>query len=129
MQQKALTQEELHQYRNQLLFMRSRLRSDVTEMADKALNKSLLESSGNLSATPLHMADIGTDNFDQEFTLSLVESGSGTLTQIEAALERIDEGTYGVCEECECRIPKVRLNAIPYAYLCVKCASETEKQY
>jgi DnaK suppressor protein len=77
---------------------------------------------------PIHMADIGSDNFEQEFTLSLMESDGGTLAQIETSLERIEEGTYGQCEECGVKIPKSRLNAIPYATLCVRCAEQQEQQ-
>ena len=56
---------------------------------------------------PIHMADIGSDNFEQEFTLSLMENDEGTLGAIEHALERIEEGTYGDCEECGGKIPKL----------------------
>jgi len=49
------------------------------------------------------------------------------LEQIEAALERIEENTFGQCEECGAKIPKTRLNAIPYVALCVKCASNNER--
>jgi DnaK suppressor protein len=75
---------------------------------------------------PIHMADLGTDNFEQEFTLSLMENEETTLAHIDAALERIEEGAYGNCLECEARIPKTRLNAIPYTPHCVKCASKLE---
>ena len=64
---------------------------------------------------------IGTDNFEREFTLTLMESKDRTLEQIEEALDRIEDGNYGVCEECGAEIPKARLNAIPYAVLCVRC--------
>lgn len=74
------------------------------------------------------MADIGSDNFEQEFTLSLMENDGGTLSAIEASLERIEEGTYGLCEECGVKIPKSRLNAIPYATLCVRCAQQQERR-
>ena len=96
-------------------------------MADTALSKSRSEAHGDLSSMPIHMADIGSDNFEQEFTLSLMESDAGTLDKIEAALERVEDGTYGHCEECGAKIPKTRLNAIPYATMCVKCASEYEE--
>ena len=55
---------------------------------------------------PIHMADIGSDNFEQEFTLSLMENEGVALEKIEASLERIEEGTYGACEECGVKIPK-----------------------
>ena len=101
----------------------------VNEMEDETLRKSRLDASGDLSSMPIHMADIGSDNFEQEFTLSLMQSEGGTLEQIEVALERIEDGTYGQCEECGGRIPKQRLTAVPYATMCVKCASESEQGY
>ena len=120
---------EMQAYRERLLALRARLRGDVDQMADATLKKSRTEANGDLSSMPIHMADIGSDNFEQEFTLSLMQSEGGTLEQIEAALERIEDGTYGECEECGARIPKQRLNAIPYAIMCVKCASRVEQGY
>ena len=116
-------------YKGRLLALRARLRGDVNQMADAALNKSRSEANGDLSSMPIHMADIGSDNFEQEFTLSLMESEESTLSKIEVSLERIEEGTYGQCEECGVKIPKTRLNAIPYATLCVKCASQMEQGF
>ena len=118
---------EMKVYKERLLALRARLRGDVSQMADAALKKNRMESSGDLSSMPIHMADIGSDAYEQEFTLSLMETEEGTLGAIEAALERIEDGTYGVCEECEVKIPKMRLNAIPYSALCVKCASQHER--
>ncbi|MFH1267352.1 MAG: TraR/DksA family transcriptional regulator [Planctomycetota bacterium] len=118
---------EMKVYKERLLALRARLRGDVNQMADAALKQSRTEANGDLSSMPIHMADIGTDNFEQEFTLSLMESEGGTLEKIEAALERLEEGTYGECEECGAKIPKTRLNALPYATMCVKCASEYEQ--
>lgn len=118
---------ELKIYKDKLLTLRARLRGDVDKMADTALKKSRNQANGDLSAMPIHMADIGSDNFEQEFTLSLMENEEGTLDQIEAALERIEDGVYGECEECGVRIPKARLNAIPYATSCVKCASGRQR--
>jgi DnaK suppressor protein len=120
---------ELVVYKEQLLALRARLRGDVTKMSDAALRKSRSEANGDLSSMPIHMADIGSDNFEQEFTLSLIENDGGTLSQIESSLERIEEGTYGQCEECGMKIPKSRLNAIPYATLCVRCAELQERRY
>ncbi|MCX7426879.1 MAG: TraR/DksA family transcriptional regulator [Planctomycetia bacterium] len=113
--------------RDRLIALRARLRGDVNNMAENTLAKRRSESSGDLSSMPIHMADIGTDNFEQEFTLTLMESDEGTLASIEAALERVEDGTYGQCEECGARIPKARLTAVPYATMCVKCASDSEQ--
>jgi DnaK suppressor protein len=124
-----MTSAELQVFKSQLLALRARLRGDVHKLADSALNKSRSESNGDLSSMPIHMADIGSDNFEQEFTLSLMENDSDTLGQVEASLDRVEEGTYGSCEECGAKIPKARLNAIPYASLCVRCASQLEKNH
>jgi RNA polymerase-binding transcription factor DksA len=124
-----MKKSELKPYKERLIALRARLRGDVTAMAKAALNKTRSESSGDLSSMPIHMADIGSDNFEQEFTLSLMESEEETLEQIDAALERIEEGVYGLCLECEAKIPKARLNAIPYTPHCVKCASKLERGF
>jgi DnaK suppressor protein len=95
-------------------------------MADSVQEKAFAEAGGSSSFMPIHMAEIGTDNFSREFTLSLLETKDRTIEQIEDALERMEDGVYGVCEKCETKIPKARLNVIPYATLCVKCASRLE---
>ena len=123
----SLTKTELKAYKERLLGLRARLRGDVSQMADAALKKNRVEGNGDLSTMPIHMADLGSDNFEQEFTLGLMEAEEGTLGRIEAALERIEDGTYGTCEECGVKIPKKRLNAIPFAAMCVKCASQYEQ--
>ncbi|MDO4569406.1 MAG: TraR/DksA C4-type zinc finger protein [Planctomycetia bacterium] len=111
-------------YKERLLIMRARLRGDVTQMADTALRQNRNES--ELSSMPIHMADVGSDNFEREFTLQLMQSGHATLQQINNALRRIEDGTYDVCEVCGAKIPKKRLQAVPYTSMCVKCAEKEE---
>ena len=115
---------ECREFKNMLVGLRARLRGDVTALADAALRKTRSEASGDLSSMPIHMADVGTDAFEQEFTLSLMEHDGTTLGQIEGALERIEDGVYGVCVDCEQKIPKTRLNVLPYTPHCVKCADK-----
>ncbi|MGD0516728.1 MAG: TraR/DksA family transcriptional regulator [Thermoguttaceae bacterium] len=124
-----MNKAELAGYKELLLNLRARLRGDVSQLADAALKKSRSEANGDLSTMPIHMADIGSDNFEQEFTLSLMENEGVTLEQIESSLERIEEGTYGQCEECGIKIPKARLNAIPFATLCIRCAEQQENGF
>jgi DnaK suppressor protein len=118
---------EMQAYKKLLLAVRARLRGQVNHMADAALGRNGSDASGELSKMPIHMADLGTENFEQEFTLGLLENEEETLRKIEASLEQIEDGTYGDCEECGAKIPKARLEAVPYAALCVKCASESER--
>ena len=115
---------EAKEFKNMLLGLRSRLRGDVSALADAALRKTRSEASGDLSSMPIHMADVGTDAFEQEFTLSLMEHDGSALEQIEAALVRIEDGNYGVCLECEAKIPKARLQVLPQTAYCVKCAEK-----
>lgn len=110
-------------HRETLLTLRARLLGDMSQMADAALKK----DENHAVRMPSDMADVGTDAYEQELTLDLLGNEKEVLEQIEAALERIKDGTYGRCEECGHGIPKARLDAIPYTALCVKCASQQEK--
>lgn len=125
---KGLPEGEWQSFRDRLTKMRARLRGDVDAMTDAALNKNSLDASNDNSTMPIHMADVGSDNYEQEQTLSFMQSESGILRRVEDALAKIKEGTYGICEMCECQIPKVRLQAIPYAAYCVRCAEQLESR-
>jgi RNA polymerase-binding transcription factor DksA len=122
-----MTPAELNGFRQQLLDLRSRLHGDVSHLTSEALRKTGGEASGSLSNTPIHMADLGTDNFEQEFTLGLIQNEEQALDEIGAALDRMAQGTFGRCEECQKEIPRQRLNALPYARYCVECARKHEQ--
>ena len=119
----GLTPEDVAQFRAMLLAKQKEILGNVMCMEDEALRKSRTE----LSNMPFHMADIGTDNFEMENTLGLMDSERRLLVEIEDALGRIQDGTYGVCEGNDEPIPKARLEAIPWARFCVKCAGLWEK--
>ncbi len=76
---------------------------------------------------PIHMADIGSDNFEQEFALGLMDSERKMVHEIDDALQRIEDGTYGICEATGKPIPKARLEAQPWARYCVEHARTLEK--
>jgi DnaK suppressor protein len=122
-----MNRAELNVYKERLLALRARMCGDVKQLHENSLRKGRSEAHGDLSSMPIHMADIGSDNYEQDFSLSLMENEGAALEKIQASLERIEEGSYGACEECGAKIPKTRLNAIPYASLCVKCASQQER--
>ena len=85
------------------------------------------DTGGNLSHVPLHMADLGTDNYERENTLHLLANEERLLGEIAAALERINRGTFGTCEECGGSIlPKERLKELPYTRYCVECAKKQD---
>lgn len=73
-----------------------------------------------------HMADFGTDNYEQEFTLGIVEQDVETLRDIHDALTRVKDGTFGLCEECLKPVARARLRALPYARLCIDCKMKEE---
>jgi RNA polymerase-binding transcription factor DksA len=122
----VLKSEEMEAYRQALETLRARLRGDVAQMTNEALYKDGPGGSSGMSSVPLHMADLGSDNYDQEFTLELIENEQGTLELINDALDRISKGSYGLCDECGEAIAKPRLQAIPYALHCIQCARKLE---
>jgi RNA polymerase-binding transcription factor DksA len=122
-----MTQADLDGFRQQLLDLRHRLRGDVSHLTNEALRETGGEASGSLSNTPIHMADLGTDNFEQEFTLGLIQNEEQALDEIGAALDRVDQGAFGRCEECQKEIPRARLSALPYTRYCVDCARKIEQ--
>ncbi len=121
-----MNKTDMKVYKDRLVMLRARLRGDVNAMADAALRNSGMGGSEN-SSMPIHMAELGSDNFEQEFTLSLMATEEDTLNRIDEAIQRIEQGTYGTCEECGGTIPKLRLNAIPFTPVCVKCAEQLEQ--
>ncbi len=123
----AMNQADTESYRQRLLALRARLDGDVSHLADEALRHTQKDASGNLSSMPIHMADIGSDNFEQEFTLSLLQNEEHVIAEIAGALDRIAQGTFGRCEECGAAIPRARLDALPYARHCVGCARKQEQ--
>jgi RNA polymerase-binding protein DksA len=122
-----MKKSEMKPFKELLLAMRARMRGDVDALAEAALSKSRSEANGDLSSMPIHMADIGSDAYEQEFTLSTMQTEQETLDAIEGALERIEDRSYGLCEDCNKAITKTRLKAIPHTTLCINCASEREQ--
>jgi len=124
---KHLTKADLEHFKQLLLAKRKELLVNVHEIGDEALKKSRLDASGDLSSMPIHMADLGSDNFEQEFALGLLDSEVRLLGEIDDALVRIEEGNYGVCEGTGKQIRKARLEAKPWARYCVEHARKIEQ--
>jgi DnaK suppressor protein len=119
----GLTRKQLNGYRELLFEKRAQLLGDVA-----SLQNDVSEKAGNLSSMPLHMADVGTDHYEQEFTLGLMESDRKTLREIDAAIIRISNGTYGVCMMTGLPIGTARLDAKPWARYCIEVVREREKR-
>jgi RNA polymerase-binding protein DksA len=123
-----MTDKEREGYRQRLVHLGTRLRGDTADLQAEALRKVGGEASGNLSNAPLHLADLGTDAFEQEMSLSLLENQRLLMGEIGAALDRIEQGTYGRCERCQQEIGRERLQALPYTRYCVDCARRAEHE-
>jgi len=122
-----LTAKEIANFREMLLGKWKEMVGDVNSMENETLKKSRLDATGDLSSMPIHMADIGTDNYEQEFALGLLDSERKLLKEISDALRRIEEGQYGICEGTGKPISKARLEASPWARYCVEYARMVEE--
>ena len=118
--------EEVAQFKKLLLSLRERLVGKVDFMQGETLKKSRQDASGDLSNVPIHMADVGTDNYERDIMIELIQNGEEGVRNIDTALEKIEEGAFGVCELCAKKITKERLKAVPYAKLCIDCQREEE---
>jgi RNA polymerase-binding protein DksA len=122
-----LTAATIERFRQMLLKKRYEIFGNVSEMEGEALKQSRLDASGDLSSMPIHMADIGTDNYEQEFALGLMDGERKLLHAIDNALQRIEDKTYGICEGTGKPIRKARLEAQPWARYCVDYARMLEQ--
>ncbi|HHT9116572.1 MAG: TraR/DksA C4-type zinc finger protein [Planctomycetes bacterium] len=118
--------EEVAQFKKLLLSLRERLVGKVDVMQGETLKKSRQDASGDLSNVPIHMADVGTDNYERDIMIELIQNGEEGVRSIDTALEKIEEGAFGICELCAKKINKERLKAVPYATLCIDCQREEE---
>lgn len=118
-----LKPEDIEHFKFLLLQKRAEILGDVTCMKEETLKR----ERSDLSNVPFHMADAGSDNFELENTLGLMDEEVRLLAEIDAALERIENGTYGICIGSGKQIPKTRLEAIPWARYCVEYAEQIEK--
>ena len=117
---------ELASFRKVLLSVREKLAGNVNSMEGEALKKSRQDAPGDLSNVPFHMADLGTDNYERDLMIHLIQNGEEELKSIDAALERLEDKTFGICEVCDKKITKARLMARPYAKLCLGCQQMEE---
>jgi len=122
-----LSKAELAGFREMLLEKRRSLVGDMNGIEAEALRMNRKEGSGDLSSMPTHPADLGTDNYEQEFTLGLLESERQMLGEIDEALERIRNGTYGICQGTGKPITKARLRARPWAKYSIEYARMVEQ--
>jgi RNA polymerase-binding transcription factor DksA len=113
--------------RSRLEAERARL-EDVRSGFDGLNDESERESLSELSGADQHQADVGTETFDREKDLSILEQVEAELADVARALERINDGTYGTCEACGKPIGDERLEAIPAARFCLDDQAQAERE-
>ncbi len=121
-----LSPEELETFKQLLLDKRAELSGDVRNLSRDTLGHRTSRGSSH-SSMPIHMADLGSDNWEHEFTLGLIENEQDRIREIDDALERIRNRTYGVCLATHRRISKARLRAKPWAKFCIEHARALEE--
>ncbi len=123
-----LTDKQLAMFRQLLIEKRRELLGDVRMLTRDALGKPRQESSGDLSNVPIHMADVGSDNWEQDFTIGLIANERQLVREIDEALARVEDRTYGVCLGTFKRISVARLRAKPWAKYSIEYARELEQR-
>ncbi len=120
---KKLTSRDLEFYKAVLIQLRKELSGDITDLEADAFST----DGDRLSVD--NPADIGSESFAQEFSLELLQRDEATLAEINEAIDRVRNGTYGLCEGCSETIPKARLNAMPHTRNCVECQRKAESRW
>ncbi len=124
---KTVRKEDAEAFRELLLEIRRRLVKNVAQMQHEVMDGNS-SNRGELSDIPLeHLADRGSDTFTKDLMLGMIQDNEAEIIDIDSALEKIENGTYGICESCEQKIPGERMKAIPFARLCLGCKQIEER--
>jgi RNA polymerase-binding transcription factor DksA len=119
--------EKFRRYYKLLIELRTHLTEGIELHSEETLKRSSKDDAGDLSSYGQHMADAGTDTFDRDFALSLVSSEQEALTEIDSAIKRIHDGTYGICEATQKPISKDRLLAVPFTRFSAEAQKDIER--
>ena len=123
----ALSKDQVKQLRQLLITERVKLAEEIKTIAREA-STSPRDASGDLSAYTVHLADMAADTYDRELSMNIASSEQELLYQIDDALKRLDDGSYGVCQQCNQPIAMSRLKAVPYASMCIGCQRSKEQK-
>jgi RNA polymerase-binding protein DksA len=123
-----MTSTQTDRFRQMLLEERERVRSAIEHLHHEHQG-SLGDEAGELgsSGADNHMGDTASATFDREMDYTLEDNAEAVLSAVESALRRIEDGTYGTCTRCSRPIAEERLEALPYAALCIECKREVER--
>ena len=117
---------EKEKYRKALLAKKKELLEELAHTMKSSVSTTIRESTGDISSYSYHMADQGTDEYQYEATIQFASTEGRYLYHIEEALNRIEDGSYGKCDECGGKISMERLRALPHARLCIECKEKEE---
>ena len=123
-----LNKKELLEYQKLITKRKSEIQDALEHISEETLKKSQKDAAGDISGYTFHMADVATDTYDREFSLGIASNERQMLYELDDALKRIDDGTFGFCEDCKNAIAKSRLKAVPHARLCLACQEKREKK-
>jgi DnaK suppressor protein len=122
-----MDEKELQHYKQLLINKRNELLGQMNFIKEAEMQNTLKESTGDHSAYSFHMADQGTDTMEREKNFFYAQRDGRLLYHIDMALERIESGTFGLCDMCKNPINRERLEAVPHARLCIGCKAKEEK--
>jgi DnaK suppressor protein len=122
-----MNKRERKKFEKRLFEIREKKLEYITMLRELAISRTQREASGDISAFTSHPADISTESDEREKVASLITRETQIVKELDAALERVRDATYGECDTCGGDIPPARLQALPFATLCVKCQTEAEK--
>jgi len=122
-----MTKKEKEYFKKLIIKQKEEILEEIKRISEDTLRKSQKDATGDISGYTYHMADVATDTYDREFSLGLATDEHKIIYELNDALKRLEEDTYGICENCKNPIPKTRLKAIPYARFCIKCQQAKEK--
>jgi RNA polymerase-binding protein DksA len=125
---KKLNKKELAEFKKIVLKKKEQVLEEIKHISEDTLKKSQKDASGDISGYTYHMADVATDTYDREFSMSLASNERKFIYELDDALKRIEDGIFGICEDCKGLIAKSRLKAVPSARLCVRCQEKKEKR-
>jgi RNA polymerase-binding protein DksA len=123
---RAKLSKEMEKFRTLLLAERDRLAAELAEIEERTAHMSESDRATELSSYEDHPADLASETFEREKALAIGESVESLLNQVNTALEKLDRGTFGICDACGRPIKKARLQALPFATLCLDCQDRLE---
>jgi len=128
LKKKRMLKAELAAFKKLILKKKEDIIEHIREISEETVKKSQKDASGDISSYTYHMADVATDNYDREFSMGRVSEDREFLFELDDALKRIEDGSFGICEDCGALVSKTRLKAVPSARLCIKCQEKKDKK-